>query len=253
MPIALAKTDQVDIKFTAELAMGQTTQPIRAHQAFLILTHRDHGHELVRVFDSTRQGQYSLQLRLKTLEALFKSHTGVYDADIVLGTFSVADGLRRRIAAFNIPSFQNGKTAPDSPTSSAATGTLALDTPSLVALPEIHHTPRPAPKQPFVLFPLIFALLALVPFVGLLGAWYALSGGCADHGQGVVSSVCAAADVPRLTFWGCLVGYGILYALFWTRWNLLQTLPYLAGLTVVTVVVGRSALLSMGQQRLKAE
>ncbi|KAJ1646038.1 proteasome regulatory particle base subunit [Dispira simplex] len=243
-PLALLTTDTVGFRFQAQLiddqASGTQGKPVQAHQAFLLLTHRASGHQVIRVFDSTATGSYKFTLKPKAQMGAFKQYYGVYDAELVLGAFKAPQGYRRKITELDIPIF------PSTPQTKKAKTTLDNH---FAPKPEIIHQFRPEPKQPFVLVSLAFALLCLAPLGGLFKAWQYLGANtdliCPKAAGG--KSVCAPGI--SYAFIGCLVSYGILYVLFWTRWNLLDTLFCGFFLTCITVVVGRYALLEVAAKR----
>ncbi|KAJ1930258.1 proteasome regulatory particle base subunit [Tieghemiomyces parasiticus] len=244
-PIAVLATDRVDISFRAELAT--TGKPVRAHQAFLLLTHQATGHQVVRVFDSSAQGHYKLALKIKPLAAFFRDRAGDYDAEVILGTFSVAEGYRTPVATLTIPALSNTASVAKKEAMSTLTGKSATTDPVyLQPLPEIEHEFRPPPKQPFILFPLIFVVICLALLAGLGRAW--MEG--LEVNLDLLHAPTGTGNVAlRYGFLGCLMAYGVLYALFWTRWNIIETFTSGIALSLVTVVVGRYALIDNALQR----
>ncbi|KAJ1953939.1 proteasome regulatory particle base subunit [Dispira parvispora] len=243
-PLALLPTDTVGFRFQAQLVDDKKSdkrgKPIQAHQAFLLLTHRASGHQVVRVFDSTTAGGYKFTLKPKVLTGAFKQHYGVYDAEVVLGAFKAHQGYRQKIAELDIPAFSSKPKAKKAKTT--------LDN-HFAPKPEITHQHHPEPKQPFVLVSLAFALLCLAPLGGLFKAWQCLGANADLLCSKAAGGKPTCAPGISYAFIGCLASYGILYFLFWTRWNLLDTLFYGFFLTCATIVVGRYALVEVASKR----
>lgn len=90
---------------------------------------------------------------------------------------------------------------------------------------------------------LAFSALVLLP--GLVAAGLLVSLGANIKGF--------TGSVSQLLFHGGILSILVLYYLFWTRINLLQTLPVLGVLGLVTSVAGYFALSAHADVRLKTE
>lgn len=90
---------------------------------------------------------------------------------------------------------------------------------------------------------LAFSALVLLPGVVAAGLLVALGANV----KGFTGSV------PQLLFHGGILSILVLYYLFWTRINLLQTLPVLGVLGLVTSVAGYFALSTHADVRLKSD
>lgn len=104
--------------------------------------------------------------------------------------------------------------------------------------------PYSAPdKRPPAVVSLAFSALVLLP--GVLAAGMLLALGANIKGF--------TGGLPQLLFHGGILSILVLYYLFWTRINLLQTLPVLGVLGLGTSVAGYFALSAHADVRLKSE
>jgi hypothetical protein len=109
--------------------------------------------------------------------------------------------------------------------------------PALGPLPEFDHIRRPPARQAPAGLALVFSGLALLPLAGLGAALHRLGALRLRDLPASGSPLAAAA-----AFHACLAAGLGLALLFWTRLNLVQTLPLAGGLGLVTLVVGHRAL-----------
>ena len=113
------------------------------------------------------------------------------------------------------------------------------------ALPEIHHIFRDDPRSPPKIVTLIFlgAVLACVPgifiFWGMLGANL-------DH----LGKAMQAAPISHALFFGSVVAMEGVFFMYYTSWNLFQTLPVAGAVAAVAFVSGTKALKEVQQRRL---
>ncbi|KAI9354701.1 Dolichyl-diphosphooligosaccharide--protein glycosyltransferase subunit Swp1 [Pilaira anomala] len=114
--------------------------------------------------------------------------------------------------------------------------------------PEIHHVFREAEKMPLAAFSQLFALITLAPWLILLGGWFQLG-----YTPGKVVSELTSGPTLRTvyicSFLGSLVGLEYLFYLYWTQLDLIQTLSYLGGLSIITFFTGQRALSSIQSRR----
>ncbi|KAI8979257.1 Oligosaccharyltransferase subunit Ribophorin II-domain-containing protein [Mycotypha africana] len=115
--------------------------------------------------------------------------------------------------------------------------------------PEIHHMFRPAEKMPPAAFSQLFTLLTLAPWAILALGWFKL-----EYTPKKIISELIAGPITRtasiIVFLASLISIEVLFYLYWTRLNLFQTLPYLAGLTIITFFTGQRALSALQNRRL---
>lgn len=113
------------------------------------------------------------------------------------------------------------------------------------ALPEIHHIFRTDPRSPPKIVTLVFlgAVLACIPgifiFWGMLGANL-------DH----LGKAMQAAPISHALFFGSVVAMEGVFFMYYTSWNLFQTLPVAGAVATVAFVSGTKALSEVQQRRL---
>lgn len=112
-------------------------------------------------------------------------------------------------------------------------------------LEEIHHIFRSDPQSPPMVITLAFAGLALATIPVLLGGWFAL-GANINH----ISEALSNAPVAHALFFGSIVGMEGIFFMYYSSWNLFQTLPAAGVAGVVAVVSGSRALTEVQNRRL---
>ncbi|KAF9653535.1 hypothetical protein BDM02DRAFT_3257640 [Thelephora ganbajun] len=104
--------------------------------------------------------------------------------------------------------------------------------------PAIEHTFRPEQKTPPAFISAVFSVLVLAPWVVLVGLWSQLSP--------KVPHLFSPKIVP---FTATLGAFEVLLFLYWLDLKLGQVLLYGAGLGIVAVLTGKTALVQVGKLR----
>jgi len=112
----------------------------------------------------------------------------------------------------------------------------------------ITHIFRSDPRSPPVVISSAFTLLVVGALPVLLAGWLLL-GANASH----LSTALGAAPLSHALFFGSIVAMEGVFFLYYTAWNLFQTLPAAGLLGVVAVVSGSRALTEVQERRLKGE
>lgn len=129
-------------------------------------------------------------------------------------------------------------------------------------LPEIHHIFRADPKNPPKIISLAFALavVAAVPVLFISVSrkletiaqtetnvlqWLILGGNVTDLG-----SALASAPIAHALFFGSIIAMEGVFFLYYSSWNLFQTLPVIGLVGVVAFLSGNSALAEVQSRRL---
>ena len=110
---------------------------------------------------------------------------------------------------------------------------------------EIHHLSRDDPKSPPKVITMVFAAAVAAALPILLGVWATL-GANANH----VSKAMGNAPVSHALFYGSIMAMEGIFFLYYTSWNLFQTLPAAAVVGVVAFLSGSRALSEVQERRL---
>jgi oligosaccharyltransferase complex subunit delta (ribophorin II) len=111
--------------------------------------------------------------------------------------------------------------------------------------PEIRHIFRDDPKSPPKLITIVFAAAVAAALPILLGVWATL-GANAGH----VSKALGNAPVSHGLFYGSIMAMEGIFFMYYTSWNLFQTLPAAAVVGLVAFVSGSRALSEVQERRL---
>lgn len=111
---------------------------------------------------------------------------------------------------------------------------------------EIHHIFRADPKSPPKIITLVFTLAVLAALPALLVGWVAL-GANAEH----LGKALGGAPIAHGLFFGSVLGIEGVFFLYYTSWNLFQTLPVALVLGAVAYVSGSKALTEVQERRLQ--
>lgn len=113
------------------------------------------------------------------------------------------------------------------------------------AAPEIHHIFRDDPKSPPKPITMVFAAAVAAMLPVLLGAW-AVLGANVSH----LSKALGNAPVSHALFYGSILAMEGIFFLYYTSWNLFQTLPAAAVVSAVAFLSGSRALSEVQERRL---
>jgi oligosaccharyltransferase complex subunit delta (ribophorin II) len=114
--------------------------------------------------------------------------------------------------------------------------------------PEIHHIFKADPRSPPKIISIVFTLAILATLPILLGTW-AFLGGNLDH----MGKAFNASPVAHSLFFGSIIAMEGVFFMYYTVWNLFQTLPVAAVVGVVAYVSGSRALTEVQDRRLAGE
>lgn len=228
----------------------------RPHQAFLTLHEKDTGLEESFAFTVKDNGKAKLDVvcypsvsnarhskliskpqSQKDLPIQFLTSSSPLSASIVLASFGSSTPLSAQIFTISV--------TPDS----AATSSASLASPErYTAKPEIHHIFKADPKSPPTIISLVFTLAIIATLPALLGAWLLLGGNIEHAGKAFGTS-----PVAHALFFGSIVAMEGVFFLYYSSWNLFQTLPAAAVVGVVAYVSGSKALTEVQERRLTGE
>ncbi|GAB1310046.1 Dolichyl-diphosphooligosaccharide--protein glycosyltransferase subunit 2 [Madurella fahalii] len=231
-PISLGSTDTLKVSLTAK-DDGKGKRP---HQAFLVLREQDSGLEAPFPLTVKENGKAAAQISQKDLPIQLLVSTKPLKASVILASFGSAQGL-------NAPVFDvKVETDPNAPAPS-------YEPPVRYGKkPEIHHIFRPDPKSPPKVVSLFFAVAVIATLPALFIGWATL-GGNLNH----FSKAIGAAPLSHATFFGSILAMEFVFFMYYTSWNLFQTLPVIGAVAAVTVLSGTKALGEVQSRRLAGE
>ncbi|KAL2013326.1 hypothetical protein VTN00DRAFT_851 [Thermoascus crustaceus] len=227
-PVSLGGSDTLKISLTAQ--EGRSAK--RPHQAFLLLKDPVTGLDVSYPFSVKDNGKSRVELTQKDLPLQFLTTSEPVDARFVIGSFGSSKAYDR--TAFKLSIDRD----PDEPLPSAEAVRYGK-------LPEIHHIFKPDPKNPPVVVSLTFAAMVIAAFPILAGLWLYL-GANVNHLPTAIKS----APLPHFLFVGSIVGLEGIFFLYYTSWNLFQTLPAVLAVGAVTFISGSRALGEVQGRRL---
>ena len=110
---------------------------------------------------------------------------------------------------------------------------------------EIKHIFRDDPKSPPKIISLVFAAAVVASLPVLLGVWASL-GANANH----LGKAMSNAPISHALFFGSIIAMEGIFFLYYTSWNLFQTLPAAAVAGLVAFISGSRALTEVQERRL---
>ncbi|KAJ9606363.1 hypothetical protein H2200_009324 [Cladophialophora chaetospira] len=228
-PISLGATDTLKITLTAQ--EGKTAK--RPHQAFLLVQDQDGKLDVSYPFSVKESGKAVISLTQKDLPAQFLTPNTHLTTTILLASFSSTPG-------YSSPAFKLQPTSDTNTPFPAAEKALRYG-----KLPEIHHVFRADPKSPNVLISLVFvgAVVATLPV--LAGLWLLLGANISS-----LPTALSASPLSHTFFLSSIAGIEAVFFLYYTSWNLFQTLPVLGVLGTVAFLSGSRALTEVQERRL---
>jgi oligosaccharyltransferase complex subunit delta (ribophorin II) len=111
--------------------------------------------------------------------------------------------------------------------------------------PEIHYVFRPDAKSPPKLITLVFLSAVIAAYAGLFTTWFSLLGANYEH----LPKAFKSSPVAHASFFSSLVAIEIIFFLYYTTWNLFQTLTASCAVGLVAFVSGSRALREVRSRR----
>lgn len=220
-PVTLGALDTLKILLTAK----EDNKAKRPHQAFLLVRDPKSGLDTSFTFQVKENGKGKIELTQKDLPTQLLSSTGPLDASLVIASFGSSKPYNRK--AFDL-SIELDSSSP------LHTSKKPL---RYGKLPEIHHIFKADPKSPPIIITLVFAAAVIAALPILLGAWISL-GANLNHFTKAFSS----SPVPHALFFSSILAMEGVFFMYYTSWNLFQTLPPALGIGLVTFLSGSRAL-----------
>ncbi|KAJ9621106.1 hypothetical protein H2204_012000 [Knufia peltigerae] len=240
-PVKLGAADTLKVILTTQ--DGKTTK--RPHQAFLLVQDSSKKLDISYPFSIKESGKAKLELVIssftfrtlkktqKDLPSQFLRSSTPLSATIVIASFGSSEGYNSEAFPLTI------ELDPNVPVPVVDKGVR------YGKLPEIHHIFRTDPKSPSIAISSVFLLFVIATFSPLIGAWGYL-GGNVNH----LSKALSDAPLSHALFVGSIFGIEAVLFLYYTTWNLFQTLPVLSALGVIAFLSGSRALTEVQERRL---
>ncbi|KAJ5280822.1 hypothetical protein N7478_006194 [Penicillium angulare] len=227
-PVSLAGADTLRVTLTTQ----EGSSAKRPHQAFLLLKDSETGLDISYPFTVKENGKSRVELTQKELPIQFLSVSEPIDARVVIGSFGSSDAYDSSIFPLSI------ERDPDHPIPTFEAARYGK-------LPEIHHVFKDAATSPPVIITLAFVALVGAALPVLAGLWLFL-GANVSH----LPTAFKTAPLPHAIFLGSLFAFEGIFFLYYTSWNLFQTLPAAAIVGAIAFVSGSRALGEVQGRRL---
>ncbi|KAI1802905.1 Oligosaccharyltransferase subunit Ribophorin II-domain-containing protein [Daldinia bambusicola] len=231
-PVVLDSSDSLKVLLTAK----EDGKGKRPHQAFLVLREPASGLEAPFPLTVKENGKATVEIKHNDLPVQLAVATSPLKASLVLASFGSSAGLVKDL--FDVQVVRDPAAKP-----------LVYEKPLRYGkLQEIHHIFRADPQSPPKLISIVFvfAVLATVPL--LLVSWFVL-GGNLSH----LPAALSAAPAAHGTFLGSIAAMELVFFLYYSTWNLFQTLPFIGLVSVGIFLSGSKALGEVRRRRLAGE
>ncbi|KAK1755087.1 Dolichyl-diphosphooligosaccharide--protein glycosyltransferase subunit 2 [Echria macrotheca] len=231
-PVTLGSTDTLKVALTAK-DNGKAKRP---HQAFVVLKEQDSGLEVPFPLTTKDNGKAVVHIAQKDIPVQLLVSTKPLKGSIVIGSFGSAQGYNSQVFEVEIT------TDPNAPAPH-------YEKPLRYGKKEeIHHIFRADPKSPPKVISLFFTLAVAATVPALFIGWLAL-GANLNH----LSKAIGAAPLSHATFFGSIVAMEFVFFMYYTSWNLFQTLPVAGLVSIATVLSGTKALGEVQRRRLAGD
>jgi len=227
--VALGASDSLRLLLTT--VDGKTEK--RPHQAFLTLTDPTTGLEESFVVDVKESGKGKVNLSQKDLPHQFLTSSEPIVASIVIGSFGSSTPYKSKVFDLAVARDANVPlTIPEAPVRYAAE-------------PEIRHIFRADPQSPPKIITIVFAAAVAAALPVLFGVWATLGANV-----GHLSKALGDAPLSHGLFYGSILAMEGIFFMYYTSWNLFQTLPAAGVVGIVAFLSGSRALTEVQERRL---
>ncbi|RDW87412.1 hypothetical protein BP5796_03106 [Coleophoma crateriformis] len=231
-PVTFGPTDALKIVLTATEG-GKAKRP---HQAFLLLRDQDTGLEATLPFSVKETGKGKVDFTQKDLPPQLLTSSQPLRATLLIASFGPSQAFSNHVFDLDV---QTDPSAPLPPYEKPLRyGKLA----------EIHHIFKADAKSGPKIFSLFFALAVLATVPILFGAW-AYLGANVDH----LAKATKTAPIAHTLFFGAIATMEGIFFMYYTSWNLFQTLPVAGVVGLVAFLSGSKALSEVQSRRLAGE
>lgn len=228
-PVTLGASETLKILLTTK----EDNKAKRPHQAFLLVQDPQSKLDTSFAFQVKENGKGKIELTQKDLPTQLLSSTGPLDASLIIASFGSSKPYNGKAFDLTIE-LDSGSPLP------------ASEKPLRYGkLPEIHHIFKSDPKSPPKIITLVFAAAVIAALPILLGAWISL-GANLNH----FSKAFSSSPIPHALFFSSILAMEGVFFMYYTSWNLFQTLPPALGIGLVTFLSGSRALREVQGRRI---
>ncbi|KAF2754417.1 hypothetical protein EJ05DRAFT_141004 [Pseudovirgaria hyperparasitica] len=233
--VPLPKTVALGGKDTLRIVLTTTEdkKAKRPHQAFLTLTEPSSGLEESFPLTLKENGKGKVEVTQKDLPTQLVTSAAPLKASLIVASFGSSKPYRSPVFTLAV---EQDPAAP-----------ITIPEPPIRyrALEEIRHIFRSDPSSPPIIITLVFTIAVIAALPAVLGLWLTLGGNGSHFGKAM-----NAAPVSHALFVGSIVAMEGIFFLYYTTWNLFQTLPAAAAVGVVAFLSGSRALSEVQERRL---
>ncbi|KAL0935157.1 oligosaccharyltransferase subunit ribophorin ii [Colletotrichum truncatum] len=231
-PVSLGSKDSLKVILTAK----EGDKAKRPHQAFLILKETETGLEAPFPLELKENGRGVVDVAQKDLPIQHLLATKPLRASVVIGSFGSSKALDATVFDVEV----KRDTTAVLPTYEAPL--------RYGKQPEIHHIFRADPRSPPKVISLVFVLAVLATIPVLLVGWLSL-GANFNH----LSKALGAAPISHAVFFGSIIAMEGVFFLYYSTWNLFQTLPVIGIVATSIFLSGSKALGEVQSRRLAGQ
>lgn len=228
-PVSLGASENLKVLLTT----SENKKAKRPHQAFLNLRDPKSDLETSLAFQVKENGKAKIDLSQKDIPTQLLVSPGPLEASLIIASFGSSKAYKSK--AFDL-SIKLDTTSPQP----------SQEKPLRYGrLPEIHHIFKSDPTSPPKIITLVFVAAVLVALPALLVSWVTL-GANLNH----ASRAFGNSPIPHALFFLSIVTMEGIFFMYYTSWNLFQTLPGVVGIGLVTFLSGSRALREVQERRL---
>ncbi|KAL9007522.1 MAG: hypothetical protein Q9173_007231 [Seirophora scorigena] len=228
-PVVLGAADTLKLLLTA--TEGKKAR--RPHQAFLLLREPKSGLDTSFPLSVKESGKGKLELSHKDLPTQFLTEPRTLSASLIIASFGSSTPYRS--PAFDLKIELDPSAPPPLVEKPLRYGKL----------PEIHHTFKADPKSPPKIITVIFTAAVLAALPSLFFGWLSL-GANLNH----TSKAFGSSPLSHGAFFCSILAMEGIFFMYYTSWNLFQTLPAAAIVGLVAFLSGSRALREVQERRL---
>jgi oligosaccharyltransferase complex subunit delta (ribophorin II) len=223
---------QQKIVLKISLLDEESDKPITVHQSFVRLNNKETNEEIIFVAEQDTTKAYKFDMDVGARSADFNSKSGLYSIDLIVGDSSISNSFKWHVADIQIKFSGDLATRKDTEESNHFKKVRA-------PLPEIIHKFREPESRPPRFFSDLFSLLCAVPLLVLLLLWAKLR-------VNISNFPCSLFALGFHLGLGAILG---LFAIFWLKLDMFETVRYLIPIALITFLCGNRLLRSIASKR----